>query len=257
MRNLISWIRLRWAEKNSFLSSGLALLPVCVLLGAAAPNEGRVPGGSVEGGIIGGTVGFFLAGWMISRLIAFFRKRDAYLSFRGEFPLMAVLALAAAIVGTEVVRLIVHQLSWKGASAAALLAAAPLAAALAAAVIPGLIAAANRFRPVAAALFSLLSGGMVAWVGANLLPLALLPNSFVLIVLFEGLVICALALLLLVYPQWAAGLGVGLIIFSLLSLIGAPLGILGGSLAFAWQPAKEMPKQKEEQESPPYVLGSS
>lgn len=101
----------------------------------------------------------------------------------------------------------------------------------------------NHSKPVTAAVLSLLSGVFILGIGLTLLTLSMIPGSLSYLGLLEGMIICALALLLLVYPRMSVILGAFIIILSIISIFGAfggliigtLLGMLGGTLAVAWK----------------------
>jgi len=226
----IAWLGAR--EQNIY---GLAVLPAGVVLGAALPNDGKLAGASLWGGVAGGIVCFFLMVLVVYRLLFLLKKKDVYISFKGEYPLVGTMALGMVVAGVEITRILNSLLSIEGIATHVVRTVLPSTLAIFFILVPGLLASANRFRPVIAAVFSLVGGGIVLWVGINLFSLALLPNSYTIIVLVEGLIICSMSLLLLMNNHWSVILGVIIVIFSIVSLIGAPAGVLGGSLAVAWQ----------------------
>jgi len=101
----------------------------------------------------------------------------------------------------------------------------------------------NHSKPVTAAVLSLLSGVFILGIGLTLLSLSMIPGSLSYLGLLEGMIICTLALLLLVYPRLSVILGAFIIILSVISIFGAfggliigtLLGMLGGTLAVAWK----------------------
>lgn len=98
-------------------------------------------------------------------------------------------------------------------------------------------------RPFWGATLSLLAGLIILWVPVNLAQIAFLPGSMAFVgYLFGGLIII-LSILVYIYPQFSSILGVFIMFFSVLSVMGALgglfvgtiLGIIGGSLAIAWR----------------------
>jgi len=103
-------------------------------------------------------------------------------------------------------------------------------------------------RPTAAAIFTLVSGAAMLWAGAHMLKPVFFSNTAVTMLgMTIGLLMWALAILLLFYPQAHTVLGISIITLSVFSfagslgglIVGSMLGLAGGALAVAWQPRPE------------------
>ncbi|GAB6876583.1 long-chain-fatty-acid--CoA ligase [Thermaerobacter litoralis] len=114
---------------------------------------------------------------------------------------------------------------------------------------PGGFRAWKASRPFWGATISLIAGFLILWMPLNLFPFAFLPDTLIFLgYLFSGLVI-ATAIAGYLLPAASTYLGILVILFSIVSIfgalgglfVGAILGILGGSLMVAWQPAPLTP----------------
>ncbi|AVX20080.1 hypothetical protein SAMN02745885_00944 [Carboxydocella sporoproducens DSM 16521] len=107
----------------------------------------------------------------------------------------------------------------------------------------GFILVQNRKRPVLGAVLTLLGSILVIWFGIDIAPVLFLPGSGLYWAgMVLGLGLLALSLLALFFPRWHLGLGVTILILSILSYVGAAgglvlgglLSLLGGCLILAW-----------------------
>lgn len=103
----------------------------------------------------------------------------------------------------------------------------------------------RRSRPFWAGVWTLLGGGLIAYVPGTAFKFALMPGSLIWAGILVGVIIVIFGLFLWVQPSIRYLLGVLIILFSLFSfitsdfgglLLGMLLGLVGGSLAMAWIP---------------------
>ncbi|MBE3552015.1 MAG: hypothetical protein IMX06_04010 [Kyrpidia tusciae] len=209
------------AGSNSLLGAGRA--------GAAA-------------GFAGGLAWF---GFVAAALVRSHRARNLYADYRGSAFVATALAFGGAWAGVELSNVLIELMPkpspwWRWLMGISL----PLIIATFLSILPGYVFALNRSRPAWGGLLSLGAGGLVLWVGISIAPLLFLPGSGL---MWAGLVIgscmAAAALLSLVIPRSHSVIGITLILLSILSFVGAAgglvvgglLGVIGGSLVFAWQ----------------------
>src|SRR5690606_25339929 len=110
-----------------------------------------------------------------------------------------------------------------------------------------------------------LAGLVISWMPLNLFPVAFLPGTYIFLgYLFSGLII-ATALGALLLPAASTYLGILVILFSILSIfgalggliVGAIMGIAGGSLIVAWRPPRPAGKAAGDGSAAAATAGSS
>ncbi|WP_066174783.1 DUF6114 domain-containing protein [Bacillus marinisedimentorum] len=110
-------------------------------------------------------------------------------------------------------------------------------------------------RPFLGATLSLLAGLLILWIPFNLSKIAFLPGSMAFVgFLFGGLIVLT-AVMAYIFPQFSTILGVFVIFFSVLSVMGALggmfigtiLGITGGSFCIGWQQVNTNANQSDKQ----------
>jgi hypothetical protein len=103
----------------------------------------------------------------------------------------------------------------------------------------------RRTRPFWGAILIMIAGLLVLWGPVELLPFALLPGSNIWAGLLVGGILFVMGLIQLLAPSNALVTGSIAVVLSLVSLlvaaggfgIGMILGIIGGAMGIAWQPA--------------------
>ncbi len=110
-------------------------------------------------------------------------------------------------------------------------------------------------RPFLGATLSLLAGLLILWIPFNLSKIAFLPGSMAFVgFLFGGLIVLT-AVMAYIFPQFSTILGVFVIFFSVLSVMGALggmfigtiLGITGGAFCIGWQQIDADAKHSDQQ----------
>ncbi len=103
----------------------------------------------------------------------------------------------------------------------------------------------RRTRPFWGAILIMIAGLLVLWGPIELLPFALLPGSNIWVGILVGGILFIMGLIQLLVPSNALVTGSIAVVLSLVSLlvasggfgIGMFLGIIGGAMGVAWQPA--------------------
>lgn len=101
----------------------------------------------------------------------------------------------------------------------------------------------KRAYPLIGVIFSIASGMLVLYMPLQLYWLAFVPGSYAFVGIFLGSLILGCAITTWCMPQYHQIMGIGMMLFSILALIGAfgglvfgsLLGIVGGAFCFSWQ----------------------
>ncbi|QSB49571.1 DUF6114 domain-containing protein [Parageobacillus toebii] len=116
----------------------------------------------------------------------------------------------------------------------------------------------RKSRPFWGAVLTCLSSLIILWIPAHLYHIAFVPGSFAFVGLLFGGLIMILGICALLFPSFSPVLGLMIIFLSVLSIIGALgggvigllIGVIGGSLCFAWrkEPTIEKDDKKDKKE---------
>lgn len=106
----------------------------------------------------------------------------------------------------------------------------------------------RRTRPLVGSILIMLAGILVLWGPIALLPFALLPGSNIWAALLVGGLLFIMGLIQLLAPANALVTGAVAVVLSIISLLvaaggfglGMILGIIGGAMGVAWQPASKV-----------------
>lgn len=198
--------------------------------------------------IAGILIGLGVYGFAIGTFVWKQKQKDHYISFRGEAFLVSFLGLCGALAGYGLAKaiavsrfkslipgLLAHQ---TGLSIALIIVCSLLLS------VPwGFLVAINRRRPILGAVFAMIAGALVLWVGISIAPMLFLPGSGLYWAgMVMGLMIIGCSLLAVAFPKSHIPMGIAIVAFSILSFIGAAgglivgglIGLLAGSLIVSW-----------------------
>jgi len=200
-------------------------------------------------GIIAGVgAGITLYGLGIGTLVWKAKTRDHYLAFRGEPLWVSFLGLVGALAGFGLVNGLAASRFNKWIPGLqdnkvliGIATGIVLSILLSASI--GFLVAVNRRRPVLGGVLAMVGGALVLWVGISIAPILFLPGSGLYWSgMLLGLLIIGCGLLAIAFPAIHLPFGLAVVIFSILSFIGAAgglvlgglLGLLAGALIVSW-----------------------
>lgn len=204
-------------------------------------------------------IGSVVYGLGLGSIALFFKARDRYLSFKGEafwIPFLGSLgALGASYIPDllekgEYTKNFFAQGTLQNTTANIIFI---FVGSLLLSITLGMFFSGNRRRPVIGALFTMLAGIMVLKVGIAIAPILFMPGSGLYWAgLVVGLILVGLSLMVLAFPESHTYMGLGIIVFSILSYVGAAggllvgglFGLLGGTLVFAWTGLEAAPPEE-------------
>lgn len=222
-------------------------LALAGVIPGAVVGAHSMPQKATLGAALGALCGLLLLTGGLTPFLQRQKEKNAYLFFPLEVISMTLLGMMGVLLGFSLSAIIFRHVPFVQHMSVLKVLADPLLAvffALLFSLMPGFVFALNQKRPALGSALSFLGGCLVLWVGLTLAPLLYLPGSGLLWSgLVTGLLIIALSILSITYPNMRLLLGVLIIVASVLSFIGSAgglvlgglCGILGGSLIISWK----------------------
>lgn len=220
---------------------GIEGIMVGIFVGAV--QLGMRPAAIIEAALIGAVV----YGLGVASLALRQKNRDRYLSFKGEAFMVSFFGLLGAFGGSLLADLLAknkltHFVSGSPENIASNIILIFIGSLLLSVTI-GMLVSSNRKRPAIGAVFTIIAGCLVLWVGISIAPILFMPGSGLYWAgLIVGLILIGLGLLIISFPQSHTYLGLAVVVFSILSFVGAAggliigglFGLLGGTLIVSW-----------------------